>query len=69
MLAEPMLRGGFTLTEGDGSHSGTLEAEVDSADAREKREDIHASFQRCSGRPNGPSTRCSVLRRGGPDSG
>lgn len=41
MLAEPMLRGGFTLTEGDGSHPGSLEAKVDSADSRKKREDIH----------------------------
>lgn len=37
MLAEPELRGGFTLAKRDGSHSGPLEAEVDSADAGEKR--------------------------------
>lgn len=35
MLTEPMLRGGFTLTEGDGSHSGPLEAKVDSANSAE----------------------------------
>jgi hypothetical protein len=44
MLAEPELRGGFTLAERDGSHPGTLKAEVDSADAGEKREDIHAAL-------------------------
>lgn len=44
MLAEPELRGGFTLAERDGSHPGTLKAEVDASDAGEKREDIHAAL-------------------------
>ena len=44
MLTEPELRGGFTLAERDGSHSGTLKAEVDASDAGEKREDIQAAL-------------------------
>jgi hypothetical protein len=41
MLPENFSAIGIDLAEGDGSHSGALEAEGEAADAAEKVEDIH----------------------------
>ena len=43
MLGEDTSAVGIDLAEGDGSHSGALEAEAKSADAAEKIENIHLS--------------------------